>query len=551
MNGSNFFPKRVMPRTMIFMLVFLFSFLTRMEMINVQAAVPQSRISNPKYTLTSTKDTAVSTIGNSNETTVLIFGYTKCGYTRSTLNSISSCDWVKRSDIRVIFVETNFHTKEEVLAYEEGYQCADMIFCYNETDINFRVMLSYAQLFGMNGGKYPMTVLIDKNNNIQNCMTGAKTADEIFTEIKKFADVGEGDSTQTPVTPDTGIENFAYGLKTINNTTVSTKANPNETTVLVFGNTTCQNTKSTLQSIEKSSWVKRKDIRVIFADVYGASLTKMTEFAKNYPSKEIIFCHDGSNLNFNFALSYLALDNKTGGSFPYIILIDKNNKIRSITLGPRTADEIFKDINKFMEISNPTPEPTKPEPTPTSTTKISNVSGLKAAPYTKSVKLTWKKVSKAKGYIIYQYNGSKKKWIKKKTLNTNTTSYTVKGLSSGTPYRFAVKAYTQSKGKQVSSKSYTSLYTSTKPNAVGFKITSGKKKATIKWNKVKGATGYIVYYKTSEKGSWKKLKTTKNTSYTKTKLTSGKTYIFTVKAYKTYKGKTYTSSFSSKKVKIK
>ncbi len=134
----------------------------------------------------------------------------------------------------------------------------------------------------------------------------------------------------------------------------------------------------------------------------------------------------------------------------------------------------------------------------------------------------------------------------------NTAAYTLKGLTAGTNYRFAVKAYIQSKdGRQISSKSYASVYTATAPNAVNFKVTPGKKKATLKWSKVKGATGYTVYYKTNKQKSWKKLKNLKATRYTKTKLKSGMTYTFTVKAFKTYKGKTYTSSFRSKKVKIR
>ena len=93
--------------------------------------------------------------------------------------------------------------------------------------------------------------------------------------------------------------------------------------------------------------------------------------------------------------------------------------------------------------------------------------------------------------------------------------------------------------------------TATAPKSVNFKVKAGKKKATIRWNKVKGADGYTVLYKTKAKGSWKKLKNIKKTSYTKTKLKSGKTYYFTVKAYKKYKGQTYTGSFKTKKVKIK
>ena len=95
------------------------------------------------------------------------------------------------------------------------------------------------------------------------------------------------------------------------------------------------------------------------------------------------------------------------------------------------------------------------------------------------------------------------------------------------------------------------MYAATKPTAVTFRVNAGKKKAVVKWDKVDGATGYIVYYKSDKKGSWKKLKDTKSTSYTKKKLKSGKKYFFTVKEYKKYKGKTYTGNSGTMKVKVK
>ena len=71
----------------------------------------------------------------------------------------------------------------------------------------------------------------------------------------------------------------------------------------------------------------------MFADVQGNTLADTKTFAEKYSGKGIIFCHDESMLNFNFALSYLKQYNYTGGSFPYIVLIDKNNRIRNLTLG--------------------------------------------------------------------------------------------------------------------------------------------------------------------------------------------------------------------------
>ena len=181
---------------------------------------------------------------------------------------------------------------------------------------------------------------------------------------------------------------------------------------------------------------------------------------------------------------------------------------------------------------------------------LGKVSKLKASSNkTNSVKLSWNKVSGASGYYVYQQKNGK--WSKIKT--TKSTSYTVPKLKSGTTYKFAIKAYKTSNSSAITSASYSTVTTSTKPATVNLKLTAGSKKATVKWNKVTGATGYKVYYKTSKKGSWKLLKTTGSgtTSYTKTGLTKGKTYYFTVKAVRTTGGKTYNGSYNAKSVKVK
>ena len=172
------------------------------------------------------------------------------------------------------------------------------------------------------------------------------------------------------------------------------------------------------------------------------------------------------------------------------------------------------------------------------------VTNLKAVPKTNSVILSWNRVSKATGYYIYRYNTQSKKYIKIKTVKSN--SCVISNLSSGTGYKFRVYAY---KSSEISKP--VSITTSTRPANVKFTITSSSNKAVIKWNKVSRATGYKVYYKTSKNGPWKLLKVTTGTSYTKTNLIKGKTYYFTVKAYKKYNGKTYNGYFTIKPIKIK
>ena len=72
----------------------------------------------------------------------------------------------------------------------------------------------------------------------------------------------------------------------------------------------------------------------------------------------------------------------------------------------------------------------------------------------------------------------------------------------------------------------------------------------LSWNKITGAEGYVIYYKTGS-GSYKKLTTVKGNAkvtYTHTKAKKGKTYTYKVKAYKS---KTYSAYSNAKKIKDK
>ena len=82
--------------------------------------------------------------------------------------------------------------------------------------------------------------------------------------------------------------------------------------------------------------------------------------------------------------------------------------------------------------------------------------------------------------------------------------------------------------------------------------TAGTTAVTLKWDAVKGADGYQIYYSTSKDGTYKKLTSTTKTSLKKTGLKSGKKYYFKVRAYKKTDAGTLYGSFSEvKSAKIK
>ncbi len=91
------------------------------------------------------------------------------------------------------------------------------------------------------------------------------------------------------------------------------------------------------------------------------------------------------------------------------------------------------------------------------------------------------------------------------------------------------------------------------PSAVNLSSTksNAKKKLTVKYKKVSGASGYRIYYKKQGSKKWYSKYTTK-TSYTLSKLSRKKYYSVKVRAYKTVGGVKHYGAYSkTKKAKVK
>lgn len=256
--------------------------------------------------------------------------------------------------------------------------------------------------------------------------------------------------------------------------------------------------------------------------------------------------------NNTVKLTWNKLDKATG----YIVyrLVGRNWKNIGTTTNTEFTDKKLTSITKYTYTIrgyykvDSTIVKSATYPQITAVTNLDEVKNFVVGKYNAgAIKLAWSKLKGADGYVVYRMvNG---KW--KRISTTTDINYLDKGLKAGTGYKYAVRAYKKVDGKNIYSCTYPTLTASTAPAAVKFTVTAGKKQATLKWSAVTGATGYIVYYKTSANGSWTKLAATKGKSYTKTGLTSGKTYYFTVKAYRVYGGKTYNAAYTTKSAKIK
>lgn len=174
-----------------------------------------------------------------------------------------------------------------------------------------------------------------------------------------------------------------------------------------------------------------------------------------------------------------------------------------------------------------------------------------------SNKISWSKVNDSHGYRIYRSTSKKGTYSSIKIIsNGKTLSYTNTGLETGKTYYYKVRAYREGvDGKKVYG-DYSPVI-SAKPmiSTPSVTLTSGSKKAIVKWSKVSGASGYKIYRATSKTGQYSSIKDiTKGStiSYTNNNLKSNKGYYYKVRAYRTVNGKKVYSAYSSiKYIKVK
>ena len=141
--------------------------------------------------------------------------------------------------------------------------------------------------------------------------------------------------------------------------------------------------------------------------------------------------------------------------------------------------------------------------------------------------LKWSAVTGASKYEVYRAGSQNGTY--KYIGSTTKTNYTDTTAGAGYAYYYKVKAV--SKVKTAANSAYSTVVKATchcaKPVV---KITTSSGKPKLTWNAVAGAGKYEVYRATSKNGTYTKMFTTTNRSYTNTNARAGTTYYYKVKA---------------------
>ncbi len=170
-----------------------------------------------------------------------------------------------------------------------------------------------------------------------------------------------------------------------------------------------------------------------------------------------------------------------------------------------------------------------------------------------SLQTGWKKVKNASGYVLYRKTG-KGGYKKIVTLNgKNRNSYTDSGLETGTKYLYRVRAYRKT-GKKIVwgafSKAVSGIPRLDTPGITSINADKNGK-FTVKWKKVPGASGYVLYRADKENGTYRKVKTIKGggkTSWKDAGSDESRTCFYKVRAYRKEKKNVY-SGYSKAKGK--
>lgn len=179
----------------------------------------------------------------------------------------------------------------------------------------------------------------------------------------------------------------------------------------------------------------------------------------------------------------------------------------------------------------------------------SAVTGIRSTSNTStSNTITWNASTKAEGYEVYQWIGTNDSY---KLIGTTTsTKFTNSKKSSGTMYRYMVRAFNNVDGQRIEGAYSSELTTCTLPANVSFSLCSTDVDSiTLNWNKVSKATGYQVEMYTN--GTWKTLSTLSGTSYTASDLSQNTAYRFRVRAIRNYNYINYYGDYTEKDITIR
>lgn len=199
------------------------------------------------------------------------------------------------------------------------------------------------------------------------------------------------------------------------------------------------------------------------------------------------------------------------------------------TYGPVTLSVVVKGYGKLdsdvQVINYNVPEPLPSAPY-----------GVSASVWSfDTVYVSWGAQADISGFRIYRSVGGGPMSLYM-NVGSGTTSIAEAGLQTGVLYSYMITAIKPGvDGSILESAASATVSAIPAPAAPQLKLKAGKRKATVKWNRVAGADGYVIYRSTKPTSGFKIVKTIKKgttKSFTNKKLKKKKKYYYRICAYR-------------------
>ncbi len=164
---------------------------------------------NPIYSFTTTDGETITTDSTGYDATILLFGHVNCLNTPTVIADLADSGLASASNVRIIYVDIQGNSRDEVAQFKADYGCESMYFCYDTTtDTPDNAVWEYMAMIRQNSVTLPGIVLIDGNNMVQ-CVygDGVHSAEEICTALSEFMTV------KIDATKISSVKNTASGVK--------------------------------------------------------------------------------------------------------------------------------------------------------------------------------------------------------------------------------------------------------------------------------------------------------------------------------------------------
>lgn len=166
------------------------------------------------------------------------------------------------------------------------------------------------------------------------------------------------------------------------------------------------------------------------------------------------------------------------------------------------------------------------------------------------ITLKWKEIPGAQGYQIYRSAKPDKGFKKVGTISSGGTVSWTDTVGFNKTYYYKIRSFRSFNGISIISPYSSVKKASTKlssPKLTSLTLSS-QHKISIKWEKMNGVTGYLIYRKNGKSGTYQAIKNMKGSgavSYVDKTVMPNTTYYYKVRAYKTVNKKNYYSPYSN------